>query len=86
MDNQLDRIIEKQEGLIAALQEQLKVDQALIDSQEGQIRLLKETIAILEKEQQKLTEAGNAMAAASQRLEKICYKQQELLDSFLSEK
>lgn len=57
MGNQLDRIIKKQEGLIAALQEQLKADQALIDSQAKQIRTLEETTAILKKEQQELLDS-----------------------------
>lgn len=85
MSSQFNSIIKKQEELIAALQEQLKADQVLINSQEKQIRIQTEAIALLKKEQLELTRAGNEMAAASQQLEQICCRQQELLDSFLSE-
>ena len=85
MIDKLQSIIKKQDGLLAAFEEQLKADQTLINSQEKQIQVLEETIAIQKKEQQELFEAGNDMAAASRELEKICCKQQELLDSFLSE-
>ena len=89
MDNRFEKIVQKQDGLIAALEKQHKMDQGLIDLQKEQIRVLQEKIDILEKEKQALTDAGNEMAAASRKLEEICLEQQELISSFsglLSEK
>lgn len=82
MNSKFESIIKKQEELIEAFQKQQKADQALIDSQKRQIQLLNKTIRSLEKEKQELAEAGNQMSAACERLEKLCYDQQELLGSF----
>lgn len=82
MDVKIQNIIRKQEELISILKEQHTTDQELIAAQEKTIRGQAEKIAILEQEKQKLSEAGAQMAAASEKLEKICFEQQELLDTF----
>lgn len=82
MDNRFGKIVQKQEGLIAALEKQHRIDQGLIDLQKEQIRVQQEKIDLLEKENQALTDAGNEMAAASRKLEEICLEQQELITSF----
>lgn len=81
MTGKLEAIIQKQESLITQLEHQHTVDQELIDSQYHQLQLLQEKISLLEKEKQALTDAGNQMSAACERLDRICTKQQELLDS-----
>jgi peptidoglycan hydrolase CwlO-like protein len=82
MAGRFEDIIQKQEALIAALEEQHAADQKLIHLQEQQIQALQEKTVLLEKEKQALADAGNDMAAACGRLEKICGQQQELLEAF----
>lgn len=82
MNSKFESIIKKQEELIEAFRKQQEADQALIDSQKRQIHLLNKRIRSLEKEKQELAEAGNQMSEAYERLEKLCYEQQELLESF----
>ena len=50
MEGRLEDIIQKQEALIKALQEQHAADQELLDSQKQMVQLLQERIALLEKE------------------------------------
>ncbi|MDC7290048.1 hypothetical protein NXH76_19835 [Blautia schinkii] len=82
MDSRLEQVIKKQEGLIAALEKQHAADQRLITSQKKLLQAQQEKAALLEKEKQALLDAGNEMAAANEKLEKICTEQQELLTSF----
>lgn len=81
MTGKLEAIIKKQAALITQMELVHAADQELIDSQNHQLKLLQEKISLLEKEKQALTDAGNQMSAACERLDKICAKQQELLDS-----
>lgn len=69
MAGRFEDIIQKQEALIAALEEQHAADQKLIHLQEQQIQALQEKTVLLEKKQA-LADAGNDMAAACGRLEK----------------
>lgn len=82
MDSRLEQVIKKQEGLIAGLEKQHEADQRLIASQKKLLQAQQEKAALLEKEKQALLDAGNEMAAANEKLEKICTEQQELLTSF----
>ena len=84
MTNQYEKVIQKQEELIAGLEEQHVADHVLIDAQKQQIHLLEEKISLLEKEQQALIDAGNEMSATCEKLEKICSRQQELIETFSS--
>lgn len=84
MDSRLEQIVQKQENLIAGLEEQCAADQQLIDSQKKLLLAQEEKISLLEKEKQALMDAGNELAAANEKLEKICEEQQELLTSFSS--
>lgn len=82
MDSRLEQVIKKQEGLISGLEKQHAADQRLIASQKKLLQAQQEKAALLEKEKQALLDAGNEMAAANEKLEKICTEQQELLTSF----
>ena len=82
MTSKYEKVIQKQEELIKGLEEQHAADQALIDAQKHQIHLLEEKLSLLEKEQQALIDAGNEMSATCEKLEKICSRQQELIDTF----
>lgn len=81
MDKGYKNVMKKQEEMIALLQEQHAADQRLIDAQEETIRSQGGKIAILEGEIRKLKEAGDQLAAASEKWEKICTEQQELIES-----
>lgn len=82
MDSRLEQIVQKQEKLIAGLEEQCVADQQLIDSQKKLLLAQEQKLSLLEKEKQALIDAGNELAAANEKLEKICEEQQELLTSF----
>lgn len=82
MDDKASEVIQIQKELIAGLEEQPGASQALIDMQKQQIQAQQEKISRLEKENRTLTETGNELAAASEKLEKICMQQQEVLDAF----
>lgn len=82
MDSKLEQIVQKQEKLIADFERQCTADQKLIDSQKRLILSQQEKLSLLEKEKQALMDAGNELAAANEKLEKICMEQQELLTSF----
>ena len=84
MTNKYEKVIQKQKELIESLEEQHAADQVLIDAQKQQIHLLEEKNSLLEKEQQKLINAGNEMSATCEKLEKICSEQQELIETFSS--
>lgn len=80
--NTYENVIRKQDEVVAVLQDQLLADQKLIDAQARQIQILNERVAQLETEGKALADAGNQMAAANEKLEKICFEQQKLLESF----
>ena len=82
MTDQYEKVIQQQKEVIACLEKQHMADQVIMDSQKQQICILEEKISLLEKEQQKLINAGNELAAACEKLEKICSEQQKLLESF----
>lgn len=82
MNDKSEKVIQTQGELIAGLEKQLAADQTLIDAQKRQIQVQQEQIALLEEEKRTLTEAGNGLAAANEKLEKICMEQQELLETF----
>lgn len=84
MINKYEKVIQKQKELITSLEEQHEADQVLIDAQKQQICLQEEKISLLEKEQQRLINAGNEMSATCEKLEKICSEQQELIETFSS--
>ncbi len=81
MANKYEKIIQIQKELITSFEEQHKADQVLIDAQKQQIHLLEKEISLLEKEQQRLVNAGNEMSASCEKLEKICSGQQELIET-----
>lgn len=82
MDGKLQQIVQKQKELIAGFERQHTADQKLIDSQKKLLLAQQEKLSLLEKEKQTLVDAGNELAAANEKLEKICGEQQELLTSF----
>lgn len=82
MINNFEKALQKQKERIVDLEKLLTADQTLIDAQKQQIRVLYEKIALLEKENLALTNAGNEMSAAYEKLEEICKEQQTLLSSF----
>lgn len=61
MNDRLEQVIKKQDGLIAALEDQCAADQRLIDSQKKVIQAQEEKLALLEEEKQALTSAGNEL-------------------------
>ena len=77
-----EKVIQKQQELIAALQQQHVAGQNFINSQEQLIRSLHEKITLLEEEKRELANAGNEMSAACQKLDKLCLEQQRLIESF----
>lgn len=82
MTDKYEKLTQQQKQVIVLLEKQHTADQVIIDSQKQQIRILDEKVSLLEKEQQKLINAGNELAAACEKLEKICSEQQELIESF----
>lgn len=82
MTDKYEKVIQQQKEVIACLEKQHTADQVIIDSQKQQVRILDGKISLLEKEQQKLINAGNELAATCEKLEKICSEQQKLLESF----
>lgn len=82
MNDKYEKVIRRQDELIACLEKQHAAGQELIDSQKQQIHALEEKISVLEKENRALASAGNEMSAACEKLEKICMEQQELISSF----
>lgn len=82
MDGKLQQIVQKQKELIAGFEKQRTADQKLIDSQKKLILAQQEELSLLGTEKQTLIAAGNELAAANEKLEKICCEQQELLTSF----
>lgn len=82
MDNKASETIRIQEELIAGLEKQLAADQALIDIQKQQIQAQQKKISCLEKKNRTLMETGNGLAAANERLDRICMEQQKVLEAF----
>lgn len=82
MDKKTERIIQKQNELIAGFEKQLAADQRQIDTQNELIVSLQEKASLLEQEKQGLIDAGNELSAANEKLERLCMEQQELLESF----
>lgn len=82
MIDNYEKVIRKQEEVIAALEKQHTADQVFIDSQKQQIHLLQEKLSLLEEEKQALTDTGNGLATACEKLEELCRQQQELIGSF----
>ena len=82
MIDNYEKVIQKQQELIAALQQQHVADQNFINSQEQLIRSLHEKNTLLEEEKRELANAVNEMSAACQKLEKLCMEQQWLIESF----
>ena len=82
MIDNYEKVIQKQQELIAALQQRHVADQNFINSQEQLIRGLHEKITLLEEEKRELVNTGNEMSAVCQKLEKLCMEQQRLIESF----
>ncbi len=64
------------------LQKQVDTQTVMIDSQNQQIRILKETIAFLESSNEKLSEGIRQLVKENEKLDGICMEQQTLLDKF----
>jgi len=64
------------------LQKQLDGKDVMIDSKNQQIEILKEEIDFLESNNKKLSEGIRQLAKENEHMEKICMKQQALLDEF----
>ena len=75
-----EALLEAQKQRCRALEEQLTAMEKLAEERNGQTRLLKEQIRILQEKQAQLVEAGNRLAAENKRLEGICTRQQKLLE------
>lgn len=82
MDNKASEVIRLQEEQITGLERQLAADQALIDIQKQLIQAQEEKISRLEKEMRILMETGNELAAANEKLDRLCMEQQKVLDAF----
>ena len=80
MIDKYETVIKTQKEINDILQEQINADNIIINTQEQQILTLKECIAVLEKEQEKLIDAGNKLAQANANLEEICSEQQTALE------
>ena len=80
--NKSDLLWKKWKEMIHCMEMELKAQAELIDAQKGQICSLENKIKILEEQKKRLTDAGNGLAEESEKLEKICVSQQELLDEF----
>ena len=68
--------------MVHCMEMEIQAQAELIDAQKGQIRSLEKKIKILEDQKKKLADAGNGLAKESEKLEKICMSQQELLEEF----
>lgn len=68
--------------MVHCMEMEIQAQAELIDAQKGQIRSLEKKIKILEDQKKKLTDAGNGLAKQSEKLEKICMSQQELIEEF----
>ena len=80
--NKSDSLWKNWKKMIHCMEMELKAQAELIDAQKGQIHSLENKIKILEDQKKKLADAGNGLAEESEKLEKICMSQQELLDEF----
>lgn len=80
MIDKYETVIKTQKEINDILQEQIDADNIIINTQKQQILKLKECIAVLEKEQEKLIDAGNKLAQANANLEEICSEQQTALE------
>lgn len=80
--NKSDSIWKNWKEMVHCMEMELQAQAELIDAQKGQIRALEKKIKILEDQKKKLTDAGNGLAEESEKLEKICMSQQELLEEF----
>jgi len=84
MIDKYETIIKKQQETNDFLQKQLDADKVLISAQKQQIQQLKENVAILEKEKEKLTDAGNKLSQSNSHLDEVCAKQQILLEELFN--
>lgn len=80
--NKSDSLWKNWKEMIHCMEMELQAQAELIDAQKGQIRALEKKIKILEDQKKKLGDAGNGLAKESEKLEKICMSQQELLEEF----
>ena len=80
MIDKYETVIKTQKEINDILQEQIDADNIIISTQKQQILTLKECIAVLEKEQEKLIDGGNKLAQANTQLEEICSEQQTALE------
>lgn len=80
MIDKYETVIKTQKEINDILQEQIDADNIIISTQKQQILTLKECIAVLEKEQEKLIDGGNKLAQANAQLEEICSEQQTALE------
>ena len=80
--NQNESLWKNWKEMIHCMEMEIQAQAELIDAQKGQIRALEQKNEILEKQKKKLTDAGNGLAKQSEKLEKICLSQQELIEEF----
>lgn len=71
-----------QEEIIRCMEKEIQQQKKVIQTQDGIIRSLKNQISILEKQKQRLAEAGNQLFEKNVELDNICMRQQELLEEF----
>lgn len=80
--NKSDSLWKNWKEMIHCMEMEIQTQAQLIDAQKGQIHSLEKKIKILEDQKKKLADAGNGLAEESEKLEKICMSQQELLEEF----
>lgn len=80
--NQNESLWKNWKEMVHCMEMEIQAQAELIDAQKGQIRSLEKKIKILEDQKKKLTNAGNGLAKQSEKLEKICMSQQELIEEF----
>ena len=80
--NKSDSLWRNWKEMVYCMEMELQAQAELIDAQKDQIHSLEKKIKILEDQKKKLADAGNGLAEESEKLEKICMSQQELLEEF----
>ena len=83
--NKYEANIKELKEICDLLQKQNDLKESVIKTQERQITILTDKITTLEKNNNKLIDAGNEWEQTCNHLEEICIKQQVLLDSYLED-
>lgn len=83
--NKYEATIKELKEICDLLQEQSDLKDSIIEDKKREVKILKDKISILEKSNKELVDAGNKWEQTCNQLEELCFKQQELLESFLED-